>query len=274
MLLLEGGGHSREILKKLGENGRLIAFDQDVDATENTVKNDARFLLVNQNFKYFTQFLRFNGVEKVDGILADLGVSSHQFDVGERGFSTRFEGALDMRMNQKTTRTAAQIINEYSEKKLTDLFYQYGELHNARKIAATLIKNRSETPIKTTQNLTKIFLPLLPYKKRQKMLAQIFQAIRIEVNDELAVLRSFLTQVPPLLKQNGRLCVISYHSLEDRLVKRFMRDGVFSGQGEKDFYGNLITPLKPFGKFVIPSEKELQINKRARSAKLRTAIKK
>ena len=269
-----GGGHSREILKNLNENGRLIAFDQDPDARENIPKNDPRFLLVNQNFKYLTQFLQFHNVTKIDGILADLGVSSHQFDVAERGFSTRFKGGLDMRMNPQNNLTAFDIVNEYAEKKIADILYQYGELTAARKIAATIVKNRNKSPLKTTQDLTKILLPLLPYKKQQRMLAQVFQALRIEVNQELTVLKDFLNQVPPLLKENGRLCVISYHSLEDRFVKRFMRDGVFSGNPEKDFYGNLITPLKPIGKFINPSEKEITINKRARSAKLRTAIKK
>jgi len=266
-----GGGHSREILKKLGKNGKLFAFDQDADALENAIDDD-RFVLINENFKYMRRFLRFYGVQEVDGILADLGVSSHQFDVAERGFSTRFDADLDMRMNQESKLSAYNVINKYEEEKLSSILFLYGELRNARAIAKQIVSERSIEWIKTSFQLKNVLKQFLPASKEHKILAQIFQAIRIEVNEELEVLKEFLVQAKELLKVGGKLSVISYHSLEDRLVKRFMRSGLFEGEPEKDFYGNFEVPFKK-GKLIIPSAKEIKENNRARSAKLRVATK-
>ncbi|AUC86299.1 16S rRNA (cytosine(1402)-N(4))-methyltransferase [Polaribacter sp. ALD11] len=265
-----GGGHSREILSRLGENGRLFGFDQDPDALENII-DDARFTLIPENFRYISRFLRFHGVKKVDGVLADLGVSSHQFDEAERGFSTRFDGDLDMRMNQKSKVSAKQIIGSYSEEKLADILFLYGELRNSRNIAKTIVEKRQEEKIETSFQLKEVLKKYLPNAKEHKILAQIFQAIRIEVNEELDVLKEFLEQMPNLLKEEGRLSVISYHSLEDRLVKRFIRTGMFSGEPEKDVFGNIDVPMQKVGKLIIPSQEEININNRARSAKLRIA---
>ncbi len=265
-----GGGHSREILKRLGENGRLFGFDQDPDALGNVI-DDERFVLIPENFRYISRFLRFHGVRKVDGILADLGVSSHQFDEAERGFSTRFDGDLDMRMNQKSKVSAKEIVNNYSEEKLAEILFLYGELRNSRNIAKTIVEKRVEEKIDTSFQLRQVLQKYLPKAKEHKIIAQIFQAIRIEVNEELDVLREFLEQIPNLLKDDGRLSVISYHSLEDRLVKRFIRTGLFSGEVEKDFYGNSNEPLKKVGKLIVPTAAEIKINNRARSAKLRIA---
>ena len=265
-----GGGHSREILKRLGENGRLYAFDQDPDAQENKIE-DKRFVLIGENFRFISRFLRFYGVQKVDGVLADLGVSSHQFDEAERGFSTRFDADLDMRMNQKSTLSAKHIINEYGEKELSDVLYLYGELRNSRVLARTIVEARSEEQIITSFRLKEVLSRYLPKSKENKILAQIFQAIRIEVNKELEVLKEFLKQVPDLLTESGRLSVISYHSLEDRLVKRFIRTGLFSGEPEKDFFGNTNEPLQKEGKLIVPTKEEIKENNRARSAKLRVA---
>lgn len=265
-----GGGHSREILNKLGENGRLFAFDQDADAQQNKIE-DKRFVLIAENFRYISRFLRFYGIKKVDGILADLGVSSHQFDEAERGFSTRFDADLDMRMNQKSMLSAKEIVNKYDEKKLADVLFLYGELRNARALASDIVKARSEQEIATSFQLKKILQRHLPKAKEHKFLAQIFQALRIEVNEELEVLKEFLEQVPMLLNKGGRLSVISYHSLEDRLVKRFIQTGKFSGEIEKDFFGNTNEPLKKLGKLIIPTTEEIKENNRARSAKLRVA---
>ena len=265
-----GGGHSREILKRLGKTGRLFGFDQDPDAQEN-VFDDERFVLIPENFRYISRFLRFHGVRKVDGVLADLGVSSHQFDEAERGFSTRFDGDLDMRMNQKSKISAKQIINNYSEEKLAEIFFSYGELRNSRNIAKTIVEKRQEEKIDTSFQLRKVLQKFLPNAKEHKIIAQIFQAIRIEVNEELDVLKEFLQQLPNLLKEDGRLSVISYHSLEDRLVKRFFRTGLFSGEPEKDFFGNIEVPLKKIGKLIVPTPQEIKLNNRARSAKLRVA---
>ena len=265
-----GGGHSREILKKLGKTGKLFGFDQDPDAQEN-VFNDDRFVLIPENFRYISRFLRFHGVRKVDGVLADLGVSSHQFDEAERGFSTRFDGDLDMRMNQKSKISAKEIINNYSEEKLAEIFFSYGELRNSRNIAKTIVEKRQEEKIDTSFQLRKVLQKFLPNAKEHKIIAQIFQAIRIEVNEELDVLKEFLQQLPNLLKDDGRLSVISYHSLEDRLVKRFFRTGLFSGEPEKDFFGNSEVPLKKIGKLIVPTPQEIKLNNRARSAKLRVA---
>ena len=265
-----GGGHSREILDRLGENGKLFGFDQDPDALNNLI-DDRRFVLIPENFRYISRFLRFHGIRKVDGILADLGVSSHQFDEAERGFSIRFEGDLDMRMNQKSKKSAKEIVNNYSEEKLAEILFLYGELRNSRKLARTIVHERGNQKIETSFQLKEVLKAFLPKAKEHKILAQIFQAIRIEVNEELDVLKEFLEQIPKLLKEDGRLSVISYHSLEDRLVKRFIRTGLFKGEPEKDVFGNSNEPLKKVGKLIIPSQEEIKINNRARSAKLRIA---
>ena len=265
-----GGGHSREILNRLGGSGKLIAFDQDLDAKRNKI-DDSRFILIEENFRYIGRFLKFYGVNKVDGILADLGVSSHQFDEAERGFSIRFDGALDMRMNQNSRVSAKKIINTYSEEMLANILFMYGELRNAKVIARTIVEARIESEIETSFQLRKILQKFLPKAKEHKILAQIFQAIRIEVNEELEVLKEFLIQIPDLLNPEGRLSVISYHSLEDRLVKRFIRTGLFEGEPEKDFFGNTNVPLQKLGKLIIPNQEEVKTNNRARSAKLRVA---
>ena len=265
-----GGGHSREILKRLGNEGKLFAFDQDPDALGNLI-DDERFVLIPENFRFISRFLRFHGIRKVDGVLADLGVSSHQFDEAERGFSTRFDGDLDMRMNQKSKTSAKEIINKYSEEKLAEILFLYGELRNSRNIAKTIVEEREEEKIETSFQLKKVLKKYLPNAKEHNILAQIFQAIRIEVNEELDVLKEFLGQMPNLLKEEGRLSVISYHSLEDRLVKRFIRTGLFSGELEKDVFGNSNEPMQKVGKLIVPNAAEIKINNRARSAKLRIA---
>ena len=265
-----GGGHSREILKRLGAKGKLFAFDQDPDALVNSVE-DARFVLIPENFRYISRFLRFHGVRKVDGVLADLGVSSHQFDEADRGFSTRFDGDLDMRMNQKSKTSAKEIINTYTEEKLAEILFQYGELRNSKNIAKTIVEERLKEKIETSFQLKSVLKKYLPNAKEHKILAQIFQAIRIEVNEELDALKEFLNQMPNLLTDEGRLSVISYHSLEDRLVKRFISSGLFSGELEKDVFGNTDEPLKKVGKLIVPSSEEIKINNRFRSAKLRIA---
>ncbi len=265
-----GGGHSREILNRLGEKGRLFAFDQDQDALLNKI-DDSRFTLINENFRYLKRFLRFHGVKKVDGILADFGVSSHQFDVAERGFSIRFDGELDMRMNQEDELSAYHVINEYDENELRQMFAAYGELRQAPAIARVLVAARTEESIKTTEQLKRVLKKFLPPRRENKILAQIYQAIRIEVNQEIEALKEFLTQTPELLEVGGRLSFISYHSLEDRLVKRFIRNGMFEGEPEKDMYGNFEVPFKRVGKLIIPTAKEIETNNRARSAKLRIA---
>lgn len=267
-----GGGHSREILKRLGPDGRLFAFDQDTDALDNEI-DDPRFTLINENFRFIKRFLRVYGVRQVDGILGDFGVSSHQFDVPERGFSTRFDAPLDMRMNQSGDLDAFKVINEYEELPLRRVFLDYGELKNAPVIARTLIEARTKKPIKSTEEFKQVLSRFLPAHKSNKILAQMYQAIRIEVNQEIEVLREFLLQVPELLKPGGRLSVISYHSLEDRLVKRFIRNGMFEGEPERDFFGNYKTPLTAVGKLIVPDEAEIAENNRARSAKLRVAEK-
>jgi len=267
-----GGGHSKEILSRLGENGKLYAFDQDEDALKNTI-NDPRFILIHENFRFIAQFLKFYGIRKVDGILADFGVSSHQFDVAERGFSTRFDADLDMRMSKRNTISAYDVVNGYDYDQLRSVLFQYGDLRNANAIAAAIIASREVEPIKTTAQLKTVLKQFLPARIEHKILAQIYQAIRIEVNQEIEVIKEFLMQVPELLNDEGRLSVISYHSLEDRLVKNFMRSGKFDGEPEKDFYGNMNLPLKKVGGLVVPSKKEIGINNRARSAKLRIAEK-
>ncbi len=268
-----GGGHSREILSRLGPDGKLYAFDQDQDALANTIDDD-RFVLINENFRFIKRFLRFYGAKSVDGILGDLGVSSHQFDVPERGFSTRFDADLDMRMNQKSELNAFKVVNEYDDVNLKRVFYDYGELKNAPALARTIIEARELQPIKTTDELKEVLAKYLPEKVRNKILAQIYQAIRIEVNQEMDVLKEFLEQSLEILKPEGRLSVICYHSLEDRLVKRFIKNGMFEGEPERDFFGNFSVPFKTIGKLIIPNDAEIKINNRARSAKLRIAEKK
>ena len=267
-----GGGHSKEILKQLGKDGRLFAFDQDQDALKNTI-DDERFTLINENFRHMKRFLRFHGVKQVDGILADFGVSSHQFDVAERGFSTRFEADLDMRMNQQNELSAYHVINEYAEDKVKEVLWQYGELRQAPAMARVIVEHRTTEEIKTSEQLKTVLKRFLQHKKENKVLAQIFQAIRIEVNQEIEALKEFLLQTPEVLKPQGRLSVISYHSLEDRLVKRFIRNGMFEGEPERDMFGNFEVPLKKVGGLIIPSQEEINQNNRARSAKLRIAEK-
>jgi 16S rRNA (cytosine1402-N4)-methyltransferase len=267
-----GGGHSKEILSRLGPNGKLFAFDQDEDALANALP-DERFTLINENFRFIKRFLRFYGVKEVDGILGDLGVSSHQFDVPERGFSTRFDAELDMRMSQKNDLNAYRVVNEYDEANLKRVFLDYGELKNAPALARTIVEAREHKLIKTTDELKEVLAKFLPERVRNKILAQIYQAIRIEVNQEMDVLKEFLEQSLEILKPGGRLSVISYHSLEDRLVKRFIKNGMFEGEPERDFYGNFSVPFKTIGKLIVPDNAEIKINNRARSAKLRIAEK-
>ena len=267
-----GGGHSKELLERLGEHGKLFAFDQDLDALENKI-DDARFTLINENFRHTKRFLRFYGVKQVDGILADFGVSSHQFDVAERGFSTRFEADLDMRMNQQNSLSAFQVVNNYEEEQLKNVFSQYGELRAAPAMAKVIVEKRAEEPIVTSEQLKKVLHKFLPPRHENKVLAQIYQAIRIEVNQEIEALKEFLLQTPELLKKGGRLSFISYHSLEDRLVKRFIRNGMFEGEPVRDMYGNFEVPLTKVNGLIVPSKEEIKNNSRARSAKLRVAEK-
>ncbi len=268
-----GGGHSKEILSRLGANGKLFGFDQDEDAWANALP-DERFTLIQENFRYIKRFLRFHGIKQVDGILADLGVSSHQFDVPERGFSTRFDADLDMRMSKKNELDAHKVINEYDDSNLKRVFLDYGELKIAPALARTILEAREQKSIDTTDELKLILQRFLPDQFKNKVLAQIYQAIRIEVNQEMDVLKEFLEQSLDILKPEGRLSVISYHSLEDRLVKRFVKNGLFEGEPEKDFFGNFSVPFKLVGKLIVPSDEEIKINNRARSAKLRIAEKK
>jgi len=265
-----GGGHSREILKRLDERGRLFGFDQDPDAQQNVI-DDQRFTLIAQNFRFIKRYLRFYGVKKVDGVLADLGVSSYQFDQAERGFSTRFDAGLDMRMNQEGQLSAFDVVNNYGEEQLSNVLFHYGELRNARAIAKKIVEVRAEKNIKTSFDLKEVLGEFVPKSKEHKIFAQIFQGIRIEVNQEIEALKEFLMQIPEILNKEGRLSVISYHSLEDRLVKRFIRNGMFEGEPEKDLFGNVKVPLKKEGKLIIPSSEEVKENNRARSAKLRIA---
>jgi 16S rRNA (cytosine1402-N4)-methyltransferase len=267
-----GGGHSKEIVGRLGE-GRLFAFDQDEDAHKNAIEDD-RFTLIPQNFKFLKNFLRLHGGVPADGVLADLGVSSHQFDVGDRGFSIRFDGPLDMRMNQAAKLDAKKVVNEYEEKELVRIFKVYGELKNAFKVAQAIVFARDQQEINTTNELLQLIERFAQPRKRNQFFAQVFQALRIEVNDEMGALEAMLEQAADVLKPGGRLVVISYHSLEDRLVKHFMRAGNFSGDQEKDFFGNILRPLDPTqGKVIVPSDEEIEGNSRARSAKMRVAVK-
>ena len=269
-----GGGHSRAILNQLGEKGKLYAFDQDDEAYENRIPDD-RFVFVKSNFRYLKNFLRYYNVDKVDGVLADLGVSSHHFDDSDRGFSFRFQGDLDMRMNRFASLSAADILNEYPEEKLANIFFIYGELKSARKIATSICKYRQTQKIQTVTDFMSILEPLTYKEKEKKTLAQAFQALRIEVNDEMGALSDLLLQTPSVLKSGGRLCVISYHSLEDRMVKNFIRAGNIQGEIIKDFYGNIQTPFEIINrKVIVPDESEQKQNPRSRSAKLRIAEKK
>ncbi|MFT4611372.1 MAG: 16S rRNA (cytosine1402-N4)-methyltransferase [Glaciecola sp.] len=267
-----GGGHSKEILKHLGPNGKLFAFDQDKDALLNAIDDD-RFTLINENFRYVKRFLRFHGAKQVDGVLADFGVSSHQFDVADRGFSTRFEADLDMRMNQDDKLSAYHVINEYDEDQIKQVLFQYGELRQAQAMAKEIVESRRDNEIKTSEQLKATLKKFLNHQKENKVLAQIYQAIRIEVNQEIEALKAFLQQTPEVLVKGGRLSMISYHSLEDRLVKRFIRNGLFEGEPDRDVFGNFEVPLKKVGGLIIPSREEVKQNNRARSAKLRIAEK-
>lgn len=268
-----GGGHSRYILDQLGPNGRLYAFDQDEDA-KNNLWDDNRLTLIPQNFRYLKNSLRMYGVKQVDGVLADLGVSSHQFDAAERGFSTRFNADLDMRMNQSSGKSAKEVVNGYEEQDLKRMLWSYGELKNSGRVAGAICSARAHEPIETIDQLKAATIDCAPKFKENRFYAQLFQAIRIEVNEEMQVLKEMLEQSVEVLKPEGRLSVISYHSLEDRLVKHFMKFGNFEGKPEKDFFGNLIAPLKPVTrKPIIPNDTEIETNNRARSAKLRIAEK-
>lgn len=271
-LTFGGGGHSREILSKLSPKGHLYSFDQDADTLKNRI-NDSRFTFVYSNFRYLSNFLRYYGVKTVDGILADLGVSWHHFDDEKRGFSFRFDADLDMRMNQKGGKSACDILNEYPEEKLADIFYLYGELGNARKIASKIVSCRATKPVKTTTELIDLVNPLLGYDRQKKDLAKLFQALRIEVNHEMDALKEMLEQTVNVLSPNSRLVVITYHSLEDRLVKNLLKSGNINGNIEQDFYGNRNIPFKQIGKPVLPDANEQQRNPRSRSAKLRIAEK-
>lgn len=269
-----GGGHSREILSRLSSKGHLYSFDQDEDAEQNII-NDKRFTFVRSNFRYLKNWMRYYDIEQIDGVLADLGVSSHHFDAQERGFSFRFDAALDMRMNQRARLTAADILNEYSESQLADLFYLYGELRNARKIAAAIIKNRNNGRIETTGDLMNIIKVFFERDREKKELAKVFQALRIEVNQEMQALKEMLAASAGLLKPGGRLSVLTYHSLEDRMVKNLIKTGNVEGHVEKDFFGNTNAPLKMVNnKVITASEEEQTRNPRSRSAKLRIAEKK
>ena len=265
-----GGGHSREILSRLGKKGQLIVFDQDFDSKANLI-DDNRLLFINENFMYLKKFLKLNNISKLDGILADFGVSSYQIDKPERGFSYRFEADLDMRMDNNSSLTARQIINKYTSEDLNKMFKNYGELNNAKKITREIIKNRGKNEIKTTTQLNEIIYPLIPNRISNKILSRVYQAIRIEVNDELEAIRLLLKQTVELLKVGGRISLISYHSLEDRIVKRFFKTGKFQGEIEKDIYGNYSLPYKIIEKLIVPNQTEINRNIRARSAKLRIA---
>jgi len=266
-----GGGHSREILSRLDQNGKLFSFDQDVDAVRNKIDDD-RFELVEQNFRFLKNNLRFRGIKQVDGVLGDLGVSSHQFDTPERGFSTRFDGELDMRMNQNAKLSAKTIINEYEEEDLARVFYDFGELQGSYRLAREVVKARADKQINTIDEFKQIF-SFIPKMKENKFFAQMFQALRIEANDEMAALKEMLTQCGEVIKPGGRLVIISYHSLEDRLTKRYMKNGIFEGEPERDVFGNWSAPFKPLqSKVIVPTQEEINENPRARSAKMRIAV--
>lgn len=269
-----GGGHSREILRRLGKMGHLYSFDQDADAEQNIPKDELRFTFVRSNFRYLKNWMRYYGVEQVDGILADLGVSSHHFDDEERGFSFRFDAPLDMRMNERAGATAADIVNGYTEEQLANIFYLYGEMKNSRRIASALVKARTNDGIQTINDLLSVVKPLMPREREKKDLARVFQALRIEVNHEMDALHEMLEAALQVLRPGGRLSVLTYHSLEDRMVKNFIRAGRIDGKVQQDFYGKRLTPWKAVNnKVILPSEKEQTENPRSRSAKLRIAEK-
>lgn len=269
-----GGGHSREILSRLSEKGHLYSFDQDADAEQNIPDGDTRFTFVRSNFRYLKNWMRYYGVDHVDGILADLGVSSHHFDAEERGFSFRFDAPLDMRMNERAGTTAADIVNNYSEERLADIFYLYGEMKNSRRIASALVKARSTERIVTINDLLTVVKPLMPREREKKDLARVFQALRIEVNHEMDALQEMLEAALKVLRPGGRLSVLTYHSLEDRMVKNFIRAGRIDGKVQQDFFGRRLTPWKAINnKVILPSESEQESNPRSRSAKLRIAEK-
>ena len=266
-----GGGHSRAIMSQLGPEGHLYSFDQDLDAYANRI-DDPRFTFVHSNFAYLCNFMRFYGVDKVDGIIADLGVSFHHFDEGERGFSFRADGRLDMRMNRDAHRDAAWIVANYTEEQLADVFYLYGELRQARRMASAIVKARNAGTLTTTGQLVEVVKPFIAPKAEKKELAQVFQALRIEVNDEIATLKKLLESSLKVLKPGGRLVVLTYHSLEDRLVKNFIKSGNVEGKVEKDFFGRVNAPLRAVNnKVIVASDAEVERNPRARSAKLRIA---
>ena len=268
-----GGGHSREILSRMDSTARLYSFDQDADAERNIVDDD-RFTFVRSNFRYLENWMRYYGIEHIDGILADLGVSSHHFDDETRGFSFRFDAPIDMRMNKRAGKTAADILNDYTEEQLADIFYIYGELKTSRRIAAAIAKARAAKPIKTTTDLLTIVDPLMPKERQKKDLAKVFQALRIEVNREMEALKEMLTAAVRLLRPGGRLSVITYHSLEDRMVKNVMKTGNVEGKVEKDFFGRTSATMRPLqGKPITPSAEEQTDNPRSRSAKLRVGVK-
>ncbi|HIZ33496.1 MAG TPA: 16S rRNA (cytosine(1402)-N(4))-methyltransferase RsmH [Candidatus Bacteroides merdigallinarum] len=270
---LGGGGHTREILRRLGPDGRLLGFDQDEDAERN-IPDDPRFTFVRSNFRYLHNFLRYHGIRHIDGLLADLGVSSHHFDDSQRGFSFRFDGALDMRMNKRAGQTAADIVNTYDEERLANIFYLYGELKNSRRLAAALVRARAQAPVATIGQFLDIVKPLFGREREKKELARVFQALRIEVNHEMEALREMLQAATEALRPGGRLAVITYHSLEDRLVKNLMKTGNMEGTVVKDFYGNVQTPFRTVNnKVITPDEDEVARNPRSRSAKLRIAEK-
>ena len=267
-----GGGHSREILSRLGKVGRLFGFDQDGDAEKNIV-NDDRFTFVRSNFRYISQWMRYYGIKQIDGLLADLGVSSHHFDDETRGFSFRYDAPLDMRMNKRAGQTAADVLNNYTEEQLADVFYLYGELKNARRIAKTIVEARKQKAITTTGDLGEIAGTLMRTEREKKDLARLYQSLRIEVNHEMDALRDMLKGATALLREGGRLSVITYHSLEDRIVKNVMKSGNAEGRVEQDFYGRVSSPFQTVGKLIVPDEEEQQRNPRSRSAKLRIAEK-
>lgn len=269
-----GGGHSKEILRQMDKSCRLFSFDQDEDAERNIVDDD-RFTFVRSNFRYIKNFMKYHGVDKVDGILADLGVSSHHFDDSERGFSFRFDGKLDMRMNKRAGMTAADIVNNYDEERLANLFYLYGELKNSRKLASVLVKRRTVQPFDTIGDFLEVVKPLYGREREKKELAKVFQSLRIEVNQEMEALKEMLYSATEILKPGGRLSVITYHSLEDRMVKNIMKTGNVEGKMEQDFFGNVQTPFKLVNnKVIVPTDEEINSNPRSRSAKLRIAEKK
>ncbi len=269
-----GGGHSREILRCADKDARLYSFDQDEDAERNAVEGDRRFTFVRSNFRYLKNFMRYYGIDEVDAVLADLGVSSHHFDDSERGFSFRFDAKLDMRMNRRSGRTAAEILNEYEEEELANVFYLYGELKNSRKLASAIVKARAEKPIQTTGDFLELIKPFFGREREKKDLAKVFQALRIEVNHEMDALKEMLVSAMEILKPGGRLVVITYHSLEDRIVKNIMKTGNCDGRVEKDFYGRTGAPLRPVNnKVIVPDTEEQERNPRSRSAKLRIAEK-